>query len=272
MQLSLHQAQKQAQHQTQLQSDFTNLLLHFENINYKKRNFIMKSPQKFLLTAGLSLLFSSATLLADTMSAKDIAKKVYAALDSRQSYAFDAIIVNYTDDDKNKHQVSVKVNRPNQLRVDVKGDIRNRSNYLNNGIYTIYDHDKNMYLHLKTPKDIEKTLDTLFDTLEVKAPLAQLIYTNMGERIKFDHSKNFGIVDLQGEECHYIAFSDKTKEVHVWVTTGDTPLVKHYMIKDKTSKNNASKSTTIYWKNANTVSPSDFVFTTPKNAQEVYIN
>ena len=67
------------------------------------------------------------------MSTKEIAKKAYDALDSRQSYAFIAAIVNHSDDGKNKHQVSVKVNRPGQFRIDVSGDIRNRSNYLNNG-------------------------------------------------------------------------------------------------------------------------------------------
>jgi len=232
----------------------------------------MKSPHKFLLATSLGLLLSTSTLLADTMSPKDIAKKVYNSLDKRQSYAFDAIIVNHSDDGKNKHHVSVKVNRPNQLRVDVAGDIRNRSNYLNDGLYTIYDHKKNYYLHIDTPKNIEDTLDALFDTFEIKAPLAQLVYTNMGEKIKFDRSKNFGIVDLNGVECHYIAFSDKTKEVHVWITTGETPLVKHYRIVDKTSTNNAYKSTTIYWKGAKTISPNDFVFTAPKKSQEVFIN
>ena len=232
----------------------------------------MKSPHKLLFATGLGLLLSTSTLLADTMTPHAIAKKVYSALDSRQSYAFNAIIVNHAEDGSNQHQVSVKVNRPNQLRIDVKGDIRNRSSYLNNGIYTIYDHDKNMYVHIKTPKSIEKTLDTLFDTLKVKAPLAQLIYTNMGDRMKFNKSKNFGIVDLAGEECHYIAFSDKTKEVHVWVTTGDTPLVKHYRIVDKTSKNNAYKSTTIHWKKASSITASDFVFSAPKNAQEAFID
>ena len=231
----------------------------------------MRSPQKFLLTTGLGLVLGTATLLADTMSAGAIAKTVYDTLDSRQSYAFDAIIVNRSDEGTNKHNVSVKVNRPNQLRIDVHGDIRNRSNYLNNGTYTIYDHDKNFYLHLQTPNSIEDTLDIIFDKFEIKAPLAQLIYTKMGKRIKFDRSKNFGIVDVAGVECHYIAFSDKTKEVHVWVTTDDKPRVKHYMIKDKTSKNNASKSTTLYWKKANTIAASDFVFATPKGAQEVFI-
>lgn len=232
----------------------------------------MKAVQKLLLGAGLGLLLSTSTLLADTMTPLEISKKAYSALDSRQSYTFDAVIVNYADDDSNKHQVSVKVNRPDQLRIDVKGDIRNTSNYLNNGVYTIYDHDQNMYVHIETAKSIEKTLDTLFERFDFKAPLAQLIYSDMENRLIFAKSKNFGIVDLAGEECHYIAFSNKTTEVHAWVTTGDTPLIKHYRIVDKTSKNNAYKSTTIHWEKASSIAASDFVFTAPKNAQEAFIN
>lgn len=231
----------------------------------------MKSPQKLLYAAGLGLLLSTVTLWSEPMSAKEIAKKTYDALDSRQSYAFSTTIVNQSDDMKNKHQVRIKVNRPGQLRIDVKGDIRNRSNYLNNGTYTVYDHDKNIYLRLKTPKDIESALDDLFDRFEIKAPLAQLLYTNMGDRIQFDQYKDFGIVDLRGAECHYLAFSDKVKEVHAWITTGDTPQLKHYMIKDKTSKNNAYQEGAILWEDTKTISPSDFVFKVPKNAQEVFI-
>lgn len=232
----------------------------------------MKLPQKLLYTASVGLLLSTATLIANEMSAKEIAQKAYAALDSRQSYTFNAVVANHSDDNKKtKHQVNVKINRPGQFRVDVAGDTINRSNYLNDGQYTVYDHDKNIYLYLETPKDINSALDDLFDRFEITAPLAQLMYSNMGKRIKFNKSKNFGIVDLEGVECHYLAFADRYKEVHVWVTTGDTPLLKHYIVKDKTSKNNAFKATTISWKNAKTVSSSDFVFTVPKDAKEVFI-
>ena len=231
----------------------------------------MKSPQKLLYAAGLGLLLTTATLLADEMRAEEIAKKAYAALDSQQRYAFNAAILNHSDDGENTHQVSVKVNRPGQFRVDVTGDIRNRSNYLNDGLYTVYDHDKNMYVRIKTEKDIDGALDDLFDKFEIASPLAQLMYTNMGDRIKFDSSKNFGIVDLNGVECHYLAFSTKANEIHVWVTTGETPIIKNYMIKDKTSKNNSYKATTLYWKNTHTIYPSDFVFAAPKNATEVFI-
>jgi len=231
----------------------------------------MKSPQKLIYAAGLGLLLSTATLLADDMSAKEIAKKAYDTLDSQKSYAFTAAMRNHSDDYENKHQVAVKVNRPGQFLIDVTGDNRNRSNYLNNGQYTVYDHDKNMYLHLKTPKDINDALDDLFDRFVIKAPLAQLLYSNMGDRIKFDNSKNFGVVDLKGTECNYLAFSDKYKEVHVWITTGEDPRIKHFIVKDKTSKNNAYKETSIYWKDAKTISDNDFVFTAPKNATEVFI-
>lgn len=232
----------------------------------------MKSPHKLLYAAGMGLLLSTSILWAEPMSATQIVKKTYDTLDSRQNYAFNAIIVNHSDNDKNKHQIAIKVNRPGQFRIDVTGDIRNRSNYLNNGQYTVYDHNKKMYLHLETPKKIDDALDDLFDRFEIKSPLAQLLYTNMGDRIKFKQSQNFGIVDLKGVECHYLAFTDKVKEVHVWITTGDTPLVKHFIVKDKTSKNNAYKEATIYWEDAKTISPSDFVFSIPKNAQEVFIN
>ena len=93
----------------------------------------MKSPKKLLYATGLGLLLSTATLWAEPMSVKETAKKAFDALDARNSYAFSAALVNHSDDINNKHQVDVKVNRPGQFRIDVSGDIRNRSNYLNTG-------------------------------------------------------------------------------------------------------------------------------------------
>lgn len=231
----------------------------------------MKSPQRIIYATGLSLLLGTVTLFANPMSAEEIAKKTNNYLNSKQTYAFKAMIVNHVDDKKNKHQVSVKVNRTDQLRFDVKGDIRNRSSYLNEGQYTVMDHDLNNYVHIKTPKNIDDALDSLYERYEVKIPLASLIYTKMGDRVKFKHSKNFGIVDLEGTECHYIAFHDNTTEVHIWINTGDEPLVQHFMVKDKSGEVSKSRSTTISWKDANTVAPADFVFKAPKNAKELFI-
>ena len=55
------------------------------------------------------------------------------------------------------------------------------------------------------------------------------------------------------------------------ISAPENPQIIHYLVKDKTSKNNAYQEGAISWKDAKTISPSDFVFTVPKNAQEVFI-
>jgi len=231
----------------------------------------MKSPHKLLYAMGVSVLLTTTTILASQVTAQDIAKKAYDYLDTKDKYAFDAVIVNHLDKSQNTHLVSVKVDRPHQVRIDIKGDLKDRSNYINNGTYTIIDHDYNYYGELKTPKTINGTLDYIFEKFDIKAPLAQLIYNDMGKRVKFRKSNYFGVVDVLGVSCDYIAFSDKYKEVHIWVATGEKPLVRHYIIINKNNIDNSKKVTTIHWKDPKNISSSDFVFTAPKNASKISI-
>ncbi len=231
----------------------------------------MTSPHKLLYAIGVTLLLGTSSLLASQETAQDIAKKAYNFLDTKQNYAFDAIIVNHLGENKNTHTVSVKVDRPHKVRINVTGDLKQRSSYINNGMYTVIDHDYNYYGQLETPKTINGTLDYIFEKFDIKAPLAQLIYSNMAKRVKFKKSNYFGVVDVQGVPCDYIAFADKQKEVHIWIATGDKPLVKHYIIINKNSKDNIKKVTTIIWKDPKKMSASDFVFTAPKNASKISI-
>ncbi len=231
----------------------------------------MTTPHKLLYAIGVSLLLGTSSLLASQLTAQDVAKKAYDYLDTKEKYAFDAIIVNQLDENKNTHTVSVKVDRPHNVRIDVTGDLKKRTSYINNGMYTIIDYDYNYYGQLKTPKTINGTLDYIFENFDIKAPLAQLIYSDMGKRVKFKKSKYFGTVDVQGVLCDYIAFSDKQKEVHIWVATGEKPLVKHYIIITKNRKDTIKKVTTIFWKDKKKIVDSDFVFTAPKNASKISI-
>ena len=232
----------------------------------------MSISKKILLVIGSGVILNTVNLLAQS-SAIDIAKRAYDYLDHQNRYAFDAVNINHSGEDKIKHHVSVKVNRPNQLRVDVKGDIRNRSTYLNNGMYTVYDYNKNMYLNIKVPKNIDDTLDKLYEKYKINIPLVQLLYKYMGKRIKKGNkSKNFGIVELNGEKCNYIAFADRYKEVHVWISTSNKPLIKHFVVKDKVKKNHIYKEATIVWRDTNSILSSDFIFNKPINAVEVFFD
>jgi hypothetical protein len=213
--------------------------------------------------------------LAAESSASAIAKKAYHYIGSLDKYAFDAVVTNDDTKDgksvKYTHRVSAKVDRPDKFRFDVKGDIKDRSSYLNDGVFTMVDHGFGYYGQLKTGKGIDGTLDYIFDRYGIKAPLAQLIYSDMHKRTKINKGKNFGKVMLDGTECDYIAFMVKSKEVHMWIPTGDKPLIKRFIIIDRKITGNPRSVSTIKWNPDAKISDSDFVFKAPKDASKISI-
>ena len=235
----------------------------------------MKLVKKLLCVTGAVLLLGTTALSAKVSEAKAITQNMFKYVGSLDKYAFDAVV---TNDDiqngknvKHTHNVSVKVDRPDKFRIDVKGDIKNRSSYLNDGIYTMIDHGFNYYGQLKTAKSIDATLDQLFERYGIQAPLAQLIYSDMHKRSKMRKSKYFGKVMLGDTECDYVAFSNKNRIVHIWIERGDKPLVKHFVIIDKTVEGNPRSETSIKWNLDAKISDSDFIFTAPKGASKISV-
>jgi hypothetical protein len=237
----------------------------------------MKLHKKLLVVTGTAFLLSSSTLFAAEQSAREILNKAYEYIGNMDTYAFKAVIIdNETQDDgtmiKERFDVSVKVDRPGKLRVDTKGTAKDRSSYINNGVYTMIDHGFGYYGQLKTPETIDGALDHIFENFGIKAPLAQLIYTDMDKRLKFIKSKSFGTMMVDGTECNYVAFSNLIKEVHVWIATGNEPLVKAYSIIDNTDENEYRINTSLHWDANAKISDSDFVFKAPKGAAKISVN
>ena len=236
----------------------------------------MKLYSKLLCATGVVLLIGSTSLCAEEQSPKDIMHKALHYIGSMDKYAFDAVVVeNETADDGTvnsyRHDVSVKVDRPGKFRVDTKDETRDRSNYLNNGVFTMMDHGFGYYGQLKASETIDGTLDYIFEEYGIRSPLAQLLYSDMSKRAKFKTSKNFGTMMVDGTECNYVAFSNDIREVHVWIITGDKPLVKTYSVIDKTGEGEMRMNTSLYWKNSSSVSDSDFIFTVPKGATKISV-
>ena len=237
----------------------------------------MKLHNKFLCSAGIVFLLGGLSLFAAEQSATEVLNKAYEYVGSMDKYAFNAVVLDDDVEDgvihrqKFRHDVSVKVDRPDKLRVDVKGDIKDRSSYLNDGVFTMIDHGYGYYATIKTPKTIDGALDAIFDRFGIKAPLAQLVYSDMDKRFKFSKSKNFGTMMVGGTECDYVAFSDPTAEVHLWIAAGDKPLLKAYRIFDKTEKDRPSLSTSVTWVENPEISDNDFIFAAPKDAIEISV-
>jgi len=98
------------------------------------------------------------------------------------------------------------------------------------------------------------------------------MYSDMDKRVKFRTSKYFGIKDVAGVECDYVAFKNRTREIHVWIATGDKPLVKTYSIIDTYGDAASRIDTSITWNENAKISDSDFVFVAPKGSSKISVN
>lgn len=236
----------------------------------------MKLYKRLLGVSSITLLLFGTALCAEEQSAREIMDNAFKYIQGKDKYAFDAVTVdNEKAEDGTlttyRFDASVKVDRPGKLLINVKGPLRDRSNYLNNGIYTMMDNEFNYYGQLKVKDTIDETLDYMYEKYGIRSPLAQLLYSGMHKRVKFSKSTNFGTKMVDGTECNYVAFSNGAREVHVWVATGDEPLIKAYSIIDKAGEDDYRINTSITWDLNAKISDSDFVFKAPKDALKISV-
>ena len=234
----------------------------------------MKSYTKLVSVIGIGLLLSSSSLIGSETSPKEILDKAYRYLGGLDQYAFKATVIDKESKDtvKIKHQMNAKVDRPDKLMIEIRGDIRNRTDYINNGKFTMYDHDYNYYGVLDTGgKTIDEVLDYIFSRYAIRAPLTQLVYSDMDKRIKFSKSKFFGTKEINGVMCDYVAFASSQRELHLWITQGEHPLIKAYTLIEKSLPGQPTIHTSITW-DTNVHIPEDtFTFKVPKDATQISV-
>ena len=236
----------------------------------------MKSYKKPLATIGLVFLLFGTNLMSEEKSPQNVLKNAFTYLHNMDKYAFKAVVIDTEEDEDGKintyrFDTSVKVDRPGNFRIDVTGPNRDRSNYLYNGVYTMMDNQAKYYGQIKASDTIDGTLDYIFEEYGIRSPLAQLLYSKMHKRVKFNKNKYFGTTMVDGTECDYVAFSNGVRDIHVWVTTGNSPLVKAYTIVDKMDEGDYRIDTSIVWDMNSKISDSDFIFKIPEGAEKISV-
>jgi len=207
--------------------------------------------------------------------ASSILKDAYRYTGSLKRFSFDAVTEN-EDVFKNKmiisylHRTHVDLQRPGRLHVRIIGDVKNRSLYLSDGTYVLYDHDLNYYGVLKTPKSIDGTLDYLFEHFNIKTILANLLYSDVEKRLAPKEKGYYlGTSVIDGTVCHHLGFSNDKRELQVWVERGVRPLIKKFTIIDKSEKREPRSTTTIRWNLHPDLKASDFLFKVPEGATQI---
>ncbi|HHO65451.1 MAG TPA: DUF2092 domain-containing protein, partial [Epsilonproteobacteria bacterium] len=233
---------------------------------------------------SLSLFLASGTVYANAnvpvteeaqVNAATLLKNSYTYLGSLNKYAFTASITNSVDVDGEdvviKRIADVKVKRPDQFRIDSKGENFNRSSYLSNGVFTMIENEEKYYASVKTGKGIDGTLDMINKKLGIVIPLSTLLHSDMDKFIHPKRVQYFGTRTVSGVECNYIAFRQGSTVVHLWIENSDTPLVRSAKIVTNDKNERGTTDMVMRWDTKPGFSDAVFVFKAPKGACNIAI-
>jgi hypothetical protein len=178
----------------------------------------------------------------------------------------DKMLVTYT------HHVHIDIHRPYKLHIWVSGDLKEKAYYLNTGAFTVYDALKNYYGRTEIPKTIDKALDYLFEKYDVKSPLANILYSDLDRRIPpKEKGYYFGKSEVDDIICHHIGFVTSEHEFQVWIEEGEKPLIRKFIIIDKTEPSLPRSGTVLRWKLDTKLKTDDFVPDLPADAVRIDI-
>jgi len=213
------------------------------------------------------------------ISAKELVKKSYKYLGSLKHYAYKATIVNEDEYADHMmlyitHNYSVAVQRPDKVRIQVRGDVENRNTIMNNGKVSIYDLETNKYAEIPVEDDIDDALDTLIDDYGLSIPLTQLLYSDTAVSLEDDLEGDgyyFGTVNVDGKPCYYVGFPGKEWDIQLWIEKGDRPLIRRAAFVDKMMKGQPRSMIKVSWNIDEIPDQNVFTFTVPKGAMKVEV-
>jgi hypothetical protein len=169
--------------------------------------------------------------------------------------------------------VEVSVRRPDRLRAESVGDTDNRQLIYDGKTITLMDRSKNFYTTIAAPPEIDAALEHGLQAFNLRAPLADLIYTKACEYLTQGVISGFyvGLSKVQGVPCHHLAFKQKDIDWQIWIEDGPTPVPRKFLITDKTAQGLQFAAVFTKWNTSPQLEDGLFTFVAPEKAEKIDI-
>ncbi len=231
--------------------------------------------------------FMSVTLLSEAgvqgarLMAGDTARKIleraYAYLEAQPAFSLKAVTINEDSFDGKltvevRHRLRVDLERDGRILVEIDGDSKNRTYALDRGRFVAWDRPTNLYGELSVPKENDAALDFLYDRYGMATPLANLLYSDLSKRLMPKaRGYYFGMRKLRGTWYHYLVFDNQVKELELWIQARGAPLIRRFVVIDKSTKLRLHSATDIDWISVGSVAGDPFAFHLPPDARRIPI-
>jgi hypothetical protein len=216
----------------------------------------------------------SAAPLGISAEAKAVVDRMTAYLGTLQSFSIDS---EGSRDEltaggyklQHNEQARLVVQRPNRMRAEVSGDLRNRVFVYDGAKMVIYSPDDAVYARFDAPDTLAKLVDQVLETgidLPLIDVLRQAAAGTLTEQVT--HGLRVGDASIDGVPCDHLAFRQPGADWQLWVAKGAQPLPRKVVITTRDA-GDPQFMATMDWNLKPKLDPATFVFTAPKGAKEI---
>ncbi len=166
----------------------------------------------------------------------------------------------------------ITVTRPNQILVDIKGDLHDATLWYDGKTVTIYSPKSSFYGQTEAPPTIDETVLMLTDRFQVPFPSAGFLlkdpYAKMMEGVATAFDAGEARVD--GVACRHLGFSEDDADWQVWIENGAKPLPRRIAVTYKKVAGTPRVVTSLSdWNLSPTIPAGQYVFKPPPGAKKV---
>jgi hypothetical protein len=166
----------------------------------------------------------------------------------------------------------VAIQRPNKARSDRTGKFADATLYYDGKKLTIYGKRMNMFASKDAPPTLDAALDFARDTLDLEAPAADLVYSDVYTGLIEDvvSGRDLGKEPIGDRMCHHLAFRGNETDWQIWIEDTPRALPCRYVITSKKEKGSPSFAVAFSnWRVGQKLPASHFTFTPPPGATQI---
>lgn len=170
---------------------------------------------------------------------------------------------------QHNEKASLVVQRPNRMRSQVSGDLRNRTFVYDGSKMYLYSPEDNAYARFDAPDTIGKLVGGVLEA-GVELPLIDVLYQGFAGTLTDQVTDGIVVGDatIDGVNCDHLAFRQPSADWQLWVAKGAQPLPRRIVITTRDASDPQFVAT-MNWNLKPKIDDATFTFVAPKGTAEI---
>ena len=209
--------------------------------------------------------------------ARSAMEQVKAALNGPQRLSLTAEIsrdetLSYGYKLQHNEFVKMDVERPTKMKVDVSGDLKNRTYYYDGAEFTVFAKDLNVYAKKPVAGTIRELVGMLLDR-GVDMPLIDMLYDGQAGDLLDDVRVGIVVGDstIEGDPVTHLAFRQPDVDWQLWISKSSN-LPRKILITTRYTVGDPQYQAVLHWNTAPKFAANNFQFVPAKGVTQIKMN